>query len=72
MNYLDKVGVTFRRFREKLDVSQEEIAARADMDRGYYSQIESGKRDIGLTTLKRIADALETEEWRIFKDVSKL
>ncbi len=41
------------------------------MDRGHYSEIENGKRNISVKTLKRIADALETAPWKLLKDADK-
>jgi transcriptional regulator with XRE-family HTH domain len=40
----------------------------AEMDRGHYSEMENGKRNISVETLKRIADALHTPAWKLLKD----
>lgn len=41
------------------NMSQEELAKKANVDRSYISQIESGKKTPSLSVLERIADALE-------------
>ena len=45
--------------REKLGISQEELASRAGLHRTYISDIERGARNPSLKTLSRLADALE-------------
>ena len=72
MNDLEKIGLVMQKLRNRHNLSQDDIAATSDMDRGYYSQIENGKRDIGITTLKRIAEALETQDWKILQEAEKL
>ena len=44
--------------RSLADVSQGELADRADIDRSYLSLIESGKRQPSLGTMEKIANAL--------------
>ena len=51
-----------------MDLTQYDIAASAGMDRGYLSDIENGKKDIRLSTLVRLCEALELEPWRVIKD----
>lgn len=70
MNFVDRVGLAVRRRRLVLNLSQDDVVARMEMSRGHYSDIENGKRNIGLTTLHRIAEALETEAWKILKEAS--
>ena len=41
-----------------MDISQEELAARADLHRNYVGGVERGERDIGITALGRLAGAL--------------
>lgn len=70
MKDVDRVGLAIRRRRQALNLSQDDVVARVDMNRGNYSEIENGKRNITLSTLLRIAEALETEAWKILKDAS--
>lgn len=50
-------------------LTQEEVAFKAGISRGAYSNIENGKRDPSVSMAKRIAAALNFD-WNIFfKDV---
>jgi transcriptional regulator with XRE-family HTH domain len=51
-------GFAVRREREKLGVSQEAFAERADVHRTYISSIERGKVNIGIEVANGIATAL--------------
>ena len=47
-----------RELRERLDLSQEQLAERADLHWTYVSGIERGQRNPGLNILGRLASAL--------------
>jgi transcriptional regulator with XRE-family HTH domain len=51
-------GRAVRDMRAELDVSQEELADNADVDRSYLSSIERGEQNAGLMSMHRIATAL--------------
>jgi len=51
-------GAVVRQWREKLGLSQEALAAKADIHRTYVSSIERGKVRLGLDIAKRVADGL--------------
>ena len=53
-----QVGFNIRKIREEKGLSQEKLAALADLHRAYVGQIERGKKNIGLKNLERIAKAL--------------
>lgn len=55
------VGKNIVRIRNRQNVSQEELAFRADIDRSYLSQIESGKRNPSLKLLANLARSLNVE-----------
>ncbi|AQZ49992.1 helix-turn-helix domain-containing protein [Martelella mediterranea] len=46
--------------RKRLKISQEELAARAEIDRTYVSGIERQVRNPTITVVARFAEALET------------
>lgn len=52
------LGEAIRRVRLMTGCSQEELAFRTDIERGYLSSIESGKQNPGFISLVRIASAL--------------
>ena len=51
-------GEAIRARRERVGISQEELAHRADIDRTYVSGIERGVRNPTLKTIARLAKAL--------------
>ena len=71
MEYLDKLGTVIRKRRNELKLSQDDVAACSDLNRGHYSEVENGKRKISVLALKRIAEVLETKSWVLLKEVEK-
>jgi XRE family aerobic/anaerobic benzoate catabolism transcriptional regulator len=53
------VGARIVRLRKERRVTQEQLAAVAQMSRNALSDIELGKADIRLSTIRRIAEALK-------------
>ena len=58
---LFKLGQKIRYERIKRNMSQEELAFKADLNFRSISYIECGKHDVKFTTLEKIANALEIE-----------
>jgi len=52
------MGRNIRRLRNAEQLSQEEVAFRADMKRSYLSELEQGQRNPSVRALGRIAAAL--------------
>jgi transcriptional regulator with XRE-family HTH domain len=52
------VGARVRHLRQELGISQEELAARADLHRNFVGSIERGERDLGLESLAKLTAAL--------------
>lgn len=50
----EKVGQRIKELRGQLGISQEELAARANLDRTYITSVERGKRNISIGTLEKI------------------
>lgn len=62
------VGVFARRMREQralLEITQEEVAHRAELDLTYISGCERGLRNPSLVSVEKIANALEIEVYRL-------
>lgn len=55
---LKRFGEKVLYFRKKKKLSQEELAELANLHRTYIGQIESGKRNIALKNVEKIAKAL--------------
>jgi transcriptional regulator with XRE-family HTH domain len=53
-----QLGLTIARLRKRAGFSQEAFAAHAGFHRVYMGNIEQGKKDLRLSTLERIAEAL--------------
>ena len=52
-------GAAVRLHRDKLEISQEELAARAGLHRTYISDVERGARNVSLESIHRLSVALE-------------
>ena len=52
------IGPAIRLLRERAGISQEELAARADLDRTYVSGVERSRRNPTVRSLISLADAL--------------
>lgn len=57
---LKRFGTNIRALREKRELSQEELAEIADLDRTYVGGLERGERNATLGSILRIAKALKT------------
>jgi transcriptional regulator with XRE-family HTH domain len=65
------VGMNVRRFRQRAQLTQEQLAFAAEIDLTYVGGIERGKRNPSVLVLVRIAAALGTEPAELLKTVSK-
>ncbi|WP_345498686.1 helix-turn-helix transcriptional regulator [Streptomyces racemochromogenes] len=63
-----QVGNTIRRARQDADVTQEELALRAGIDRQTLNRIEQGHASPRLDSLILIADALGVPLARLMRD----
>jgi DNA-binding XRE family transcriptional regulator len=62
------VGENVRALREQRGESQQTFARRACFDRANLNRLEKGMRDPNLTTLVRLAKALDVEPWELLCD----
>lgn len=69
---LAALGQQIRRLRETRNISQEEFAAQAGLDRAYYGGIERGERNVATLNLIKIAVALGSEVGELFPSLSAL
>ena len=54
----EQLGKNMKRIRAKKNMSQGDIARALEVDRGYISNIENGKKNPTLATIQRLANAL--------------
>lgn len=52
------VGERMREFRRGQDLTQEQLALKANLDRTYIASVEAGKRNISIVNLEKIIGAL--------------
>jgi transcriptional regulator with XRE-family HTH domain len=55
------LGKNLREARQRLGLTQEDVAARSGVQAGEVSRIEAGKRDPRISTLERLAKAVEVK-----------
>ena len=57
----DILSNNIKNFRKKLNLSQEEFAYKCDLHRTYIGAVERGERNVTLSSLERIATALNID-----------
>ena len=62
-------GASVRRFRTETGLSQEKFALKINMDRTYFASVESGRRNISIEKIKKIADGLDLSLSDLFSAV---
>ena len=62
------IAKNIRKHRLKLDLSQEDLAERADIHRTYIGSVERGERNVSIDNIERIASALGIEITKLFED----
>ncbi len=69
MTVKDNLSEHLRHLREKHDLSQEKLAAKADISPRYYQSIEAGKSIPSVFIVMKIALALDIEYTQILDPV---
>ena len=64
-------GQAVRRRRRALDLTQEQLADRAGLGRSYVTDVELGIRNVALTTMVRLARALEVSLSQLIEDLGE-
>lgn len=65
----DRFGQRIKLLRNNKGISQEKFALSIDMDRTYYASVESGKRNISLNNIEKIAIGLDLTLEELFKGI---
>lgn len=65
----EALGIRIRELRNKSGLSQEQFALLIDMDRTYLASVKSGKRNISLENIKKIADGFNISLSELFDGV---
>lgn len=69
MNIKVKFGLRIKEIRLKNHISQEGLALKADIDRTYIQSIESGKRNVSLVTIEKLANAFDISIDNLLKNI---
>lgn len=64
-----KFGERVRELRAQSNMSQEKFALLIDMDRTYLASVESGKRNISIENISKIADGFGITLEELFKGI---
>jgi transcriptional regulator with XRE-family HTH domain len=67
MDIKKKFGAKVKYLRAEKGWSQEKLALTADLDRTYIPSIEAGKRNVSITVIEKIANALNVEIIELLK-----
>lgn len=62
---MGNLGKNLRAARKKLELTQEEVSERSGVQAGEVSRIEQGKRDPKVSTLEKLAAAVEVAPGRL-------
>lgn len=68
---LQRFGANVRAERERLGMSQEDLADRAGLHRTYLGGVERGERNLGLLNVVRIAKALGLPASTLLADIDR-
>lgn len=69
MDIQKSFGMRIQQLRKSAGISQEKFAITINMDRTYLASVESGKRNISLQNIKKIADGLGVKLEDLFKNI---
>jgi transcriptional regulator with XRE-family HTH domain len=58
---IKRLAHRLRVLRERRELTQEQLAARAGISRGYLARLETARHDPTLTTLEKLAKALKVK-----------
>ena len=63
------LGLTVRKYRLKMGISQEKLAELTGLHRTYISDIERGSRNVSAINIVRLAKALKTKPSALLSDL---
>jgi len=59
--FIEKLGKRIKALRLSKELRQNEVAYRCNFDKSSYNNIEAGERNITITTLLKISNALQID-----------
>ncbi len=70
MNTKELLGLKVKEFRKQHKITQEKLAEIVGVDNGYISKLEVGQNFPSISTLEKIAQALDVELYEFFQYTS--
>ncbi len=64
---VERVAMRVKQWRERRGLTQERLAAKAGISRGYLARLETARQDPKLSTLEKIAKALKVDVTKLLK-----
>lgn len=71
MSIIEVFGTNLRKYRLKMNLSQEKFAEKAGLHRTYISDLERFQRSIALENIQKIADAIGIEPYKLFINIEE-
>jgi transcriptional regulator with XRE-family HTH domain len=71
MKITEKFGKRVKEIRQAKGITQEELAFKSQLHRTYISSIESGKRNVSLVNIEKLALALDCDVTDFFNEKGK-
>jgi transcriptional regulator with XRE-family HTH domain len=68
MDIRKKIGLRIKEYRTNLQLTQEALAFKAEIDKTYVNEVENGKRNISVINLEKIIFALEVSIREFFNN----
>lgn len=66
MDIKKKVGLRIKELRQEQGLSQESFANKINMARSYFAEVETGKRNVSMVNLDKIANGLQVDLQQFF------
>ena len=63
-----KFGQNLKRIRKRMNMTQEELATKMEISQSYLSDIENGRKNLSIKTVKKLADSLGLSVNDLFND----
>lgn len=60
MDVRARIGVVIKEKRQALQLTQEKLAFKAEVDKTYLNEVENGKRNVSVINLEKIVIALDS------------
>ena len=54
MDIKTKIGLRIKEIRTEMELTQEAVAFKADIDRTFMNHVENGKRNVSIDTLEKL------------------